>query len=205
MWSGQASSEFAWRPPRFIKGVLRRRCGKFGAGFGTVLTAATWPDQRALRIRIAEIYFLLRSGLHSADRGFIKGTRPFEKWCFRARGVVNICKSCRFASTKRALSASGLAPWAIGWSMGQAMRHWSRPWARPWALGSAMGHAMGCAMGPYRKHRFSSGFLCFSIRRQPAGSALAVHRQPARTSNSDPVEDIDNKNPSLVAFGNMSA
>ena len=61
--------------------------------------------------------------------------------------------------------------------------------------------AMGRAMGLYRKQRFPEVFLPFLY----TGSATAAHPQPAGTRNSAPAEDVDNKNPSLVALGNMNA
>ena len=73
----------------------------------TVL-AMSRPDQRAIRIRLGEkiVPFTVRDAFRR--KGFIKGMGPFQKWWFRMRGVIKICKSGRLAPTKRALAISGL-------------------------------------------------------------------------------------------------
>ena len=41
------------------------------------------------------------------------------------------------------------------------------------------------------------------MRRQPAGSPAAARRQPAGKDNLAPAESLRNKNPLLVALGNL--
>ena len=86
------SSDFFWRRYRHRLAQSRPRAGPISSPVGA--GSATF------------VFFPARHA--SRPLTFSKGRRPFQKWVFCVGGVVKICKSGRFASTKRALAISGL-------------------------------------------------------------------------------------------------